>query len=122
MLAPDDAARSMASVAAVIARQYDGQALTRVVFTESHDADANGGERLPEAIDPGHADSWWSKKRSTLGAALQLTAPGIPMLFQRQEFLENLWFADTRPVDWTKRTPSLASWPSTVISSGYGGT
>jgi 1,4-alpha-glucan branching enzyme len=32
-----------------------------------------------------------------------LTAPGIPMLFQGQEFLENLWFADTRPVDWTKK-------------------
>ncbi|MGH3546995.1 MAG: alpha-amylase family glycosyl hydrolase [Pseudonocardiaceae bacterium] len=103
LLPPDDAARSMAGVAAAVTRRYDGQALTRVVFTESHDADANGGERVPEAIDPGHADSWWSKKRSTLGAALVLTAPGIPMLFQGQEFLENLWFADSRPVDWAKK-------------------
>jgi 1,4-alpha-glucan branching enzyme len=103
MLTPDDSARSMAGVAAAIGRQYNGRALTRVVFTESHDADANGGARVPEAIDPGHADSWWSKKRSTLGASVVFTAPGIPMLFQGQEFLENLWFADTRPVDWTKK-------------------
>ncbi len=35
---------------------------------------------------PGKADSWYAKKRSTLGAALVLTAPGIPMLFMGQEF------------------------------------
>jgi 1,4-alpha-glucan branching enzyme len=28
------------------------------------------------------------------------TAPGIPMLFQGQEFLEGGWFRDTVPVDW----------------------
>jgi 1,4-alpha-glucan branching enzyme len=110
MLTPEDAARSMAGVAAAITRQYDGHALTRVVFTESHDADANGGQRVPEAIDPGHADSWWSKKRSTLGAALVLTAPGIPLLFQGQEFLENLWFADSRPVDWVKKDTFAGIW------------
>jgi 1,4-alpha-glucan branching enzyme len=104
VVTPDDSARSMSAVAWAIARRYGGRALSRVIFTESHDADANGGERVPEAIDPGHADSTWSKKRSTLGAAVVLTSPGIPMLFQGQEFLENLWFADTRPVDWSKQT------------------
>jgi 1,4-alpha-glucan branching enzyme len=28
------------------------------------------------------------------------TAPGIPMLFQGQEFLEGEWFRDTVPLDW----------------------
>ena len=28
------------------------------------------------------------------------TAPGIPMLFQGQEFLEGGWFQDTVPLDW----------------------
>ena len=28
------------------------------------------------------------------------SAPGIPMLFQGQEFLEGGWFRDTVPVDW----------------------
>jgi 1,4-alpha-glucan branching enzyme len=40
-------------------------------------------------------------KRSTLGAGLVLTAPGIPMLFQGQTILEDGWFQDTDPVDWS---------------------
>ncbi len=31
-----------------------------------------------------------------------LTAPGIPMLFQGQEFLEDGWFQDHIPLDWEK--------------------
>ena len=31
-----------------------------------------------------------------------LTAPGIPMLFQGQEFLEDGWFQDSVPLDWHK--------------------
>ena len=40
---------------------------------------------------------------SPLGAALVFTAPGIPMLFQGQEFLEDEWFRDTDPIDWNKK-------------------
>ena len=32
-----------------------------------------------------------------------LTAPGIPMLFQGQEFLRDGWFDDGRPIDWSRR-------------------
>lgn len=99
----DDASRDVSAVAAAVARQYNGRALARVIFTESHDADANGGARVPQEIDPGDPGSYWAKKRSTLAAAVVFTAPGIPMLFQGQEFLENLWFSDDRPVDWAKR-------------------
>jgi 1,4-alpha-glucan branching enzyme len=35
-----------------------------------------------------------------LAAAMVFTAPGIPLLFQGQEFLEGEWFRDTVPVDW----------------------
>ena len=45
-----------------------------------------------------------SRKRSTLGAAMVFTAPGIPMIFQGQEFLEDKFFQDSVPLDWTKRT------------------
>ena len=31
------------------------------------------------------------------------TVPGIPMLFQGQEFLEDEWFRDTDPLDWGKK-------------------
>src|SRR5262249_16212034 len=63
---------------------------------------ANGGARLPEAINPGAADGFFAQKRSTLGAALVLTAPGIPMLFMGQEFLESGAWSDADELDWTK--------------------
>ena len=31
-----------------------------------------------------------------------LTSPGIPMLFQGQEFLRDKWFSDNRPLDWDR--------------------
>ena len=58
--------------------------------------------RVPEAIAPGDADGWWAKKRAVLGSALVLTSPGIPMLFQGQELLEDRWFDDTVALDWEK--------------------
>jgi 1,4-alpha-glucan branching enzyme len=75
----------------------------RQLYTESHDEVANGKARVPEEIDPGHAESWAARKRSTLGAAIVFTAPGIPMLFQGQEFLEDDWFHDQDPLDWSKK-------------------
>ena len=98
---PNDADRDVGSVAAVITAGGD-TAFRRVIYTESHDDVANGKVRLPEAIAPGHPENWYAKKRATLGSALVLTAPGIPMLFQGQELLEDRWFEDTRPIDWSK--------------------
>ena len=57
---------------------------------------------MPEEIWPGNADSCFSLKRSTLGAALVFTAPGIPMIFQGQEFLEDRYFRDDVELDWSK--------------------
>jgi 1,4-alpha-glucan branching enzyme len=56
-------------------------------------------------IWPGNAGSYFSKKRSTLGAALVFTSPGIPMIFMGQEFLESGYFHnDPQELDWTKTT------------------
>ncbi len=104
LIEQNDANRSMSEIRSAIENRYNGNALGRVIYTESHDEVANGKQRIPEMIWPGHADSAFSKKRSTLGAALVMTAPGIPMLFQGQEFLENGYFTDQVPVDWTKKT------------------
>ena len=84
-------------IAEQLQRRLGAQASTRVIFTESHDADGNGRTRLPTEIDPSQSDSWWSKKRSTLAAALVFTAPGIPMIFQGQEFLDQDPFLPTIP-------------------------
>jgi 1,4-alpha-glucan branching enzyme len=48
------------------------------------------------------ADAWEARKRSALGAILVFTAPGIPMIFQGQEFLEDAWFQDKDPLDWSR--------------------
>jgi len=98
----DDVARDMGEVSKAIEHRYDSDAFNRVIYTESHDEIANGRARVPEEIWPGKVDSWFSKKRSTLGAALVLTAPGIPMLFQGQELLEDRWFQDKDPIDWSR--------------------
>jgi 1,4-alpha-glucan branching enzyme len=98
----DDAMRDLGAVAGAIAHRLGGDAFKRVIFTESHDEVANGRARVPEEIWPGRVNNWFSKKRSTLGAALVLTAPGIPMLFQGQEFIEDRWFHDKDPLDWAR--------------------
>ncbi len=99
---PDDDARDIGAVIAAISGEGRGPALSRVIYTELHDEVANGKRRLPEEISPGDAGSWWARKRAAIGSALVLTAPGIPMLFQGQELLEDGWFEDTAPLDWSK--------------------
>ncbi len=98
----DDRARDIDDVVTAIVGEGRGPALSRVIYTESHDDVANGQTRVPEAISPGDADNWWAKKRAVLGSALVLTSPGIPMLFQGQELLEDRWFEDTVALDWEK--------------------
>jgi malto-oligosyltrehalose trehalohydrolase len=102
IIAADDSARNMWQIRDAISHNYNGDGLQRVIYTESHDEVANGKERIPEMIWPGNASSYFSKKRSTLGAAIVLTSPGIPMMFQGQEFLEDGYFQDGVPLDWSK--------------------
>ncbi|MBL8159227.1 alpha amylase C-terminal domain-containing protein [Candidatus Saccharibacteria bacterium] len=75
---------------------------SRIIYSESHDADANGRARLNEEISPGDSDNLEARRRSGLAAALILTAPGIPMLFQGQEFMEEGSFSNWRALDWDK--------------------
>lgn len=102
IIAPDDASRDLAAISRAIEYRYDLDVFRRVIFTESHDEVANGKLRVPEEIWPGKVSSWFSKKRSTLGGALVLTSPGIPMIFEGQEFLEDCWFEGKVPIDWSR--------------------
>jgi 1,4-alpha-glucan branching enzyme len=105
IITTNDADRNMFAVRDALNHRYNGDASQRVIYTESHDEDSNGHQRVPEEIWPGNAGSWFSRKRSTLGAALVFTAPGIPMIFQGQEFLENGYFhLENVPLDWSKLT------------------
>lgn len=99
----DDSSRNMDAVRNAILHRYYLNAFERILYTESHDEVANGKARVPEEIAHGNAATWEAKKRSILGAVLVFTSPGIPMIFQGQEFLEDDWFHDTDPIDWTKK-------------------
>ncbi|MGF1536999.1 MAG: alpha-amylase family glycosyl hydrolase [Elainellaceae cyanobacterium] len=102
VIAAADEQRDMAAVRDAISHRYNTDAFERVIYTESHDEVANGRQRVPEEISPEDPGSWFARKRSTLGAAIALTAPGIPMIFQGQEMLEDEWFHDQDPIDWSK--------------------
>lgn len=102
----DDGGRDMEALRSTIEQRFNGDAFQRVVYTESHDEVAQnaGNARVPELIWRGNADSYVAQKRSTLGAALVFTSPGIPMIFMGQEFLEWGAWSDARQLDWSKAT------------------
>ncbi|MDO5739024.1 MAG: alpha-amylase family glycosyl hydrolase [Ornithinimicrobium sp.] len=101
LIAHDDEQRSIPAVAQAVMHAYQ-HAFDRVIYTESHDEVSNGKARITSEVRGDNPTGWDAQKRATLGAALVLTAPGIPMLFQGQEFLEDEWFRDTVPLDWDR--------------------
>ncbi|MBU1748902.1 MAG: alpha amylase C-terminal domain-containing protein [Chloroflexi bacterium] len=103
VITPQDEQRSLAVIRDALAYRYNDDAFERVIYSESHDEVANGQARVPQEVNPQDPKGWYAQKRSTLAAALVFTAPGIPMLFQGQEFLEGDWFRDTVPLDWDQR-------------------
>ena len=98
----DEQNRSLDSFTESIFKTFNADSFQRVIFTESHDEVANGSSRLPEEIQPGKADGEFAKKKSVLGAIALFTAPGIPMIFQGQEFLSDGYFTDDIPLDWSR--------------------
>jgi len=98
-----DEQRSLSAIRDALCYRYNDDAFDRVIYSESHDEVANGKARVPQEINPEDAKGWYAQKRSTLAAAMVFTAPGIPMLFQGQEFLEGEWFRDSVPLDWDQR-------------------
>ncbi len=98
----EDQHRSLASIKEAICSKYNHDVFERVIYTESHDEVANGRQRVVSEIDPSPEPNRYAIKRSTLGACLAMTSPGIPMLFQGQEFLREGWFDDSNPLDWKR--------------------
>ncbi len=103
----DDGSRDMSAVSFAVNEGITGfLGFGRVLFTEDHDSagDLNGPThlRVPSAVDGGDPASYYARKRSTLGATLALTAPGIPMLLEGQEMLTTNQFGTSNPLDWTR--------------------
>ena len=93
---------SLTGICSQLTRRFNGNAFSRVIFVDSHDSAANGSARLNEVIAPGKADGLFARKQALIAAGLLLTAPGIPMLFQGQEFMEGGAFNDWQALDWSK--------------------
>ena len=110
LTSPEDNAVNMENVKTAIEHCYDNKAFARVIYTESHDEVAEGKARLPQEVSPQDTGSWVAKKLSSLGAALVFTSPGIPMIFQGQEFLEDEWFHDKDPLEWPKKKLYAGVW------------
>lgn len=70
-----------------------------VQHLENHDRQRvqNTNDREPRIAalcDPVNARSWLARSRARVAHGLLLTAPGIPMLFMGQEFLEDKYWTD----------------------------
>ncbi len=102
VIAVADESRSMRDVAHAIEFTYNNEPSQRVIYSDSHDQDANGQSRLPQQVDPNDPEGYFARKRSSLAAGLVLTSPGVPMLFEGQEFLESGWFRAETSLDWGK--------------------
>lgn len=81
---------------------YRGDAFDKVIFSDSHDSAANGSARLNEVVAPGNAENAYARHQTLLASALSLTAPGIPMLLQGQEFMQEGAFNDWKMLEWEK--------------------
>lgn len=104
LLESKDQHRELYKISTAVTGEVSGDAFKRVIYTESHDEVANGKARVAHEVSPDNeVDNFYSKKLSTLGAVVTLTSGGIPMLFQGQELLEDKWFADNDPIDWSNR-------------------
>jgi 1,4-alpha-glucan branching enzyme len=96
----DDSNRNLTAICDALSKHYNTDVFQRVVYSDSHDSAANGGARLSEEIAPGDATNVFARKRSLLASAVILTAPGIPMLFAGQEFMEAGSFNDWQALEW----------------------
>ena len=62
---------------------------------ENHDIVYQGREqRVARLGDPEHPRSWYGRSRARVATGIGLTAPGIPMIFMGQEFLEDKQWSD----------------------------
>jgi 1,4-alpha-glucan branching enzyme len=71
-----------------------------VTHLENHDlllashSDNDRRPRIAALADPSNSRSWFARSRARVANGLLLTAPGAPMLFMGQEFLEDKYWTD----------------------------
>jgi len=99
---PNDDPLPMTALGNQLAAVYLHDLWRGVQGIENHDlvlqpkdsGDSSRVDRIARLADPSNARSWWARSRSRVATGLVLTAPGIPMLFMGQEFLEDKQWSD----------------------------
>ncbi|HPN69255.1 MAG TPA: alpha-amylase family glycosyl hydrolase, partial [Saprospiraceae bacterium] len=100
LIAGNDDDMNFENIFTALTRRYSNDTYKRIIYTESHDEVANGRARITTEVWPDDPQNYYAVNKAALGLCLTLTAPGIPMLFQGQEMLEDNWFDDQDPIDW----------------------
>ena len=92
---PDERPLNMTSLARSLWPEGFQEQWRFVQGPENHDIVYNGREmRIARLGDPTNPRSWFARSRARVAAGLSFTAPGIPMLFMGQEFLEDKQWSD----------------------------
>ena len=93
--APDDRPLDMTGLARSFWPQGFSEQWRIVQGPENHDIVYHDREpRIARLADPSNPRSWYGRSRARVATCLSLTAPGLPMLFMGQEFLEDKPWAD----------------------------
>ncbi len=90
---------NLAALCGELTRRYNNDAFQRIVFSDSHDTAANDGARRLVSEVSGEQ---LALDKALIASAIVMTMPGVPMLFQGQEFAEEGSFNDWQQLDWLK--------------------
>lgn len=93
---------NLAAIDYELAHGYSKGAFDKVIFSDSHDTAANGSVRLNQAVTPSDPASLFARQKALLANAITLSAPGIPMLLQGEEFMQGGAFNDWQALQWQK--------------------
>lgn len=105
--APDDRPLDMTALARSLWPDGFSKQWQFVQGPENHDLVYREREqRLARLADPSNPRSWHGRSRARVATGLSFTAPGIPMLFMGQEFLEDKQWAD----DFVSHAELLLHW------------
>jgi len=90
---------NLAALCGELTRRFNNNAFQRIVFSDSHDTAANDGARRLVSEVSGEQ---LALDKALIASAIVMTMPGVPMLFQGQEFAEEGSFNDWQQLDWLK--------------------
>lgn len=106
---PGDGAFPLADLDKILSPSsfWNGVGLHDTNFLQSHNELLKPHTRLIEMIDrntTGRPPTLNAVKKETLAASILFTTPGIPMVYQGDEFLDGSVFDRKTPLDWTNAT------------------